>query len=177
MKTIEDRLRKLIEVVTENRHRDQKMFEMTGVSQDKWKNFWFGRKAADATMIESVAKTWPEFAFWLTTGIQDAFNGHRSPDDKEISWDYPIMPRTAARDVFLKEIELANICEKNDWPLDVDPFDFWNYQHGIFTHEDANRLLKIRKQLHALHLIQNDQNSALRDLEHGEKPSNADKKP
>lgn len=128
MKTIEDRLRKLIEVVTENRHRDQKMFEKTGISPDKWKNFWFGRKAADATMIELVAKTWPGFAFWLTTGITDAENGHVNPTDYKV------------KDSYLGALDKSEMAERHFARRELRRLSNTIFAHKIKKEELENRI-------------------------------------
>ncbi|WP_186165182.1 hypothetical protein [Burkholderia gladioli] len=76
MEKIGDRLKQLIAAKTDDRLRYVQLESATGISADLWKNFWFGRKKADAEMIEAASKTWPENAFWLATGITDTQFGH-----------------------------------------------------------------------------------------------------
>lgn len=76
MEKIGDRLKQLIAAKTDDRLRYVQLESATGISADLWKNFWFGRKKADADMIEAASKTWPENAFWLATGVTDAQFGH-----------------------------------------------------------------------------------------------------
>ena len=78
MEKIGDRLKQLIAAKTDDRLRYVQLESATGISADLWKNFWFGRKKADADMIEAASKTWPENAFWLATGVTDAQFGHIS---------------------------------------------------------------------------------------------------
>jgi len=76
MEKIGDRLKQLIAVKTDDRLRYVQLESTTGISADLWKNFWFGRKKADADMIEAASKTWPEHALWLASGITDVQFGH-----------------------------------------------------------------------------------------------------
>lgn len=76
MEKIGDRLRQLIAAKTDSRLRYVQLESTTEISADLWKNFWFGRKKADAEMIEAASKAWPEHAFWLATGITDVQFGH-----------------------------------------------------------------------------------------------------
>jgi len=79
MEHIGARLRELISAKTIERIRYVQMKETTGISVDIWKNFWFNRKKPDAEMIESVARAWPEYAYWLATGATDLKHGHICP--------------------------------------------------------------------------------------------------
>ncbi|MEK6368044.1 MAG: hypothetical protein V4803_16600 [Burkholderia gladioli] len=79
MEHIGDRLKMLIATRTDDRLRYVQLENTTGISADRWKNFWFGRKKADAEMIEAVSKAWPENAFWLACGSTDCKFGHVAP--------------------------------------------------------------------------------------------------
>lgn len=57
----------------------KRMEELTGVTSGRWRNFFSGQQKAAPDMIEGVAKVWPQYAFWLATGITDATNGHVAP--------------------------------------------------------------------------------------------------
>jgi hypothetical protein len=76
MEKIGDRLKQLIAAKTDDRLRYVQLESTTGISADLWKNFWFGRKKADADMIEAASKAWPEHALWLASGITDVQFGH-----------------------------------------------------------------------------------------------------
>lgn len=122
MKSIDERLRCLIEVVTENKHRDKKLEERTGIGADTWKNFWFGRKSADGKMIECVSKAWPQYAFWLATGLDDEDYGHREPKSLEFkTLGYVV---AAAENVFVLRLEAAQLEESGEDPKRAQEVDF-----------------------------------------------------
>jgi hypothetical protein len=77
--SIAKRLRAVIESETNNRIRYVELEQMTGISGSVWKNFWFGRRTPDAEMLESIARQWPQYAFWLSTGATDFAFGHICP--------------------------------------------------------------------------------------------------
>lgn len=49
------------------------------VTSGRWRNFFSGQQKAAPDMIEAAAKLWPQYAFWLATGITDGCNGHVAP--------------------------------------------------------------------------------------------------
>lgn len=53
--------------------------EQTGVSNHKWKNLYGGNQKPTPELIEAIAALFPQYAFWLVTGITDASNGHYAP--------------------------------------------------------------------------------------------------
>jgi hypothetical protein len=90
MSQIGQRLKQLIAHRTDDRIRYVQLESLTGVSAERWKNFWFGRKKADAEMIEAASKAWPENAFWLASGITDVEFGHVAGDPADT---FPEAPR------------------------------------------------------------------------------------
>lgn len=56
-----------------------RMEELTDVGAGRWRNYSAGQQKAGTDMIGAVARLWPHYAFWLTTGITDATNGHTAP--------------------------------------------------------------------------------------------------
>lgn len=51
----------------------------TGIKMSRWRSFFIGHQGARSDMIEAAARVWPQYAFWLVTGITDAANGHTAP--------------------------------------------------------------------------------------------------
>jgi hypothetical protein len=90
MNTIKDRLRAVIERNTDERGRFAELEKMTEISANSWKSFWHGRQRPTCDMIEAVCSHWPQHAFWLTTGLTDAKNGHVNDLGKA---DFPERPR------------------------------------------------------------------------------------
>lgn len=85
--------------------------EMSGISQDTWKAAWYGKQRPTAEMVQFAARRWPEYAFWLASGITDQVHGHRAPDKVETYPEPRYAPRNAAAKYFRKQIE---ILERRD---------------------------------------------------------------
>lgn len=77
MENLLDRMKHVIEVQTDAHRRFKELEERTGLKATAWQNFWMGRQRPTWEMIELVSRTWPEFAFWLVTGIDDPEHGHQ----------------------------------------------------------------------------------------------------
>ena len=57
-----------------------KMIEgLTGVSSERWKAISAKKQNVTIDILEIVCKTWPQHAFWLMTGVEDAAGGHIAP--------------------------------------------------------------------------------------------------
>jgi hypothetical protein len=114
MEKIGDRLKQLIAVKTDDRLRYVQLESKTGVSADLWKNFWFGRKKADADMIEAASKVWPEHALWLASGITDVQYGHiAGTPEATFPETHPQQSMPASSEYFrasVKAREAANAC-------------------------------------------------------------------
>lgn len=81
-----DLIQRLLDVVrhtTNDRRRLKELEEETGIPDRNWKQVWSGRQRPTAHMIEALARRWPQYAFWMVTGITDEANGHTAPPD---SW-------------------------------------------------------------------------------------------
>lgn len=57
----------------------ERLSEQTGIPSQRWRSVLARRQKATPVMIEKLAKRWPQYAFWLVTGITDVANGHRAP--------------------------------------------------------------------------------------------------
>lgn len=57
----------------------ERLGEQTGIPAQRWRNVVSGRQKATTAMVEALAKRWPQYGFWLATGITDVANGHRAP--------------------------------------------------------------------------------------------------
>ena len=76
-----DRLRTVVYSVTTERRRMKELEEECGIPVKNWKNFWSRRQRPTAHMIEAICRRWPEYAFWIATGISDEEHGHLKPKD------------------------------------------------------------------------------------------------
>lgn len=74
-------------------------------------------------MIEAVAKQWPECAFWLVTGIDDADHGHISEDMMALLGDKNRLPRKHQREqaarLFATLIEINGYEEPSAIPAQL----------------------------------------------------------
>lgn len=52
---------------------------LTGIPAQSWRSAYNRRQKPTTQMIETMAHMWPQYAFWLVTGITDATNGHVAP--------------------------------------------------------------------------------------------------
>jgi hypothetical protein len=79
MNTIKDRLLLVIESELPDNRRFKSLEEATGIDADRWKAVWHDRQRPTAEMIESIAKKWPDCAFWLATGLTEPHAAHIAP--------------------------------------------------------------------------------------------------
>lgn len=77
------RVNEVIRHVADPRRRLKHLEEETGIPDRNWKQVWSGKQRPTAHMIESLGRRWPQYAFWIITGITDEENGHTAPPD---SW-------------------------------------------------------------------------------------------
>jgi hypothetical protein len=75
------RLRHLLEIKTVEKGRFTWLKKQTKIGAKTWQAWWTRSSMASANMIDTIAKIWPEHAFWLATGIEDTSYGHYKPRD------------------------------------------------------------------------------------------------
>lgn len=80
--TICDRMMLIIKEKTSDRRRWKELEEISGITAKTWQNFGRSKQRATAEMVEAISKEWPEYAFWLTTGLSDPSYGHVGPTEK-----------------------------------------------------------------------------------------------
>lgn len=97
---IDERLIALINWTTSPAKRFKELEEKTGISSNRWQSVWHARQRAMPDMIEIIGRLYPEYAFWLVTGISDFEHGHNRPGPHG-----SFRPRTAAKDLFLARID------------------------------------------------------------------------
>jgi hypothetical protein len=70
--TVEDgianRIRSLIADNMGARGKHRVLFELSGISENSWKNAWHGKQRYTSEMIEFVCRHWPAKATWLVLG-------------------------------------------------------------------------------------------------------------
>lgn len=76
---IGDRLRLLISSLTPEKRRFPLLRELTGVTESTWRTWWSRGGVPSGALVEGVARAWPEYAFWVSTGVEDQQFGHFAP--------------------------------------------------------------------------------------------------
>jgi len=81
MQNIDARLRAVIDFKFDTSRRFKQLQDETGIDANRWKAVWHGRQRAMPDMIETIGKAFPQYAFWLVTGLSDPQHGHVAPGD------------------------------------------------------------------------------------------------
>lgn len=82
--------------------------EQTGISSGRWRNFFSGQQKAATDMVEAAAKLYPEYGFWLSTGITDSSFGHTAPTTVIAFPERVNDVDFYSRQYFAKSLELAD---------------------------------------------------------------------
>lgn len=99
---IHERLKTIINAETEEAGRFGWLQRKTGISRNTWQTWWDKEDAPPGgKMIEAAARMWPQYAFWLATGITDSEYGHTAPKELPASRTWP--QDSAARTPSAKE--------------------------------------------------------------------------
>ncbi len=69
----------IVELVCPPTRRFVTLHERTGIKAETWRTWWNRAGSPSGEMIEGLAKAWPQFAFWLASGIADVEHGHAAP--------------------------------------------------------------------------------------------------
>ena len=110
MSNVEERLINLIAAKIPDSRKFKELERLTGISGLRWQSLWHGRQRPMPDMIQAIARTWPEHAFWLSTGITDAKYGHTSPDGSVLENHY--LHRNDAAEYFRLKTKLKSDLEK-----------------------------------------------------------------
>src|SRR5437879_1798704 len=87
--SIHARLKAIILAETDDSGRFGWLQKKTGISRTTWQTWWEKEDAPPGgRLIEAAARLWPEYAFWLATGIVDLEYGHSFPKTlpKSVTW-------------------------------------------------------------------------------------------
>lgn len=117
---IASRLRILILSCTPEKKRFPTLESLTGVKENTWRNWWTRDSAPSAQMVEGLAREWPEFGFWLATGLTDVDYGHRMPRPPSVVLgyleSYPEGPLVAGKPMSWSSFEIDS---EDDWSSDI----------------------------------------------------------
>lgn len=163
MNSITERMKALVSSQTTEVKKYKELEEMTGITAASWRSWWNRGGPPSGEMIEAIGTIWPEYAFWLVTGIDDYKHGHHAPDLHK-----KLMPRTAARDLFRAAIKMKNWNARHQ-------FDIHTYAQTV--HEGTNDATadaihkefgSLFAQLEALEQVRTDQETSLQKFEKAE---------
>ncbi|MFY3858114.1 hypothetical protein ACOTH4_28345 [Achromobacter xylosoxidans] len=108
---IEVRMRLLINEVLHEKKDWKGLEQLTGVKSVKWRHFHSEVTKASLEMLEALFRTYPEYAFWLATGISDEDAGHLAPLKHEFPGrpieDHPTFARQAATSAYFRDCQQA----------------------------------------------------------------------
>lgn len=113
MYTIHDRFRAVIRRNTSETRKWSELEALTGIPATSWQKAYNAKQRPTAEMLEAISRLWPEFAFWLVTGISDAKNGHVACVNGRSKQFYPERPcslRNAAKPYFTQLIDMFRHC-------------------------------------------------------------------
>jgi hypothetical protein len=81
--TVQDRLCAIIDAETSATRRWKELEDMSQISRHSWQKTYAGDQRPTVQMLECVTATWPQYAFWLMTGITDIPGGHICPTGQD----------------------------------------------------------------------------------------------
>lgn len=79
LRRVVDSLTEFIPVPEPGRGYFERLTEYTGISTQRWRKVFHRRQRPTPDMIEALARLFPQYAFWIATGITDSSNGHVAP--------------------------------------------------------------------------------------------------
>lgn len=79
MSEIATRMRCIVAVQVTEHRRFKALEAMSGISGEAWRAFWNARQKPSSEMVCALAQAWPQFAFWMVTGMTDKDAGHIAP--------------------------------------------------------------------------------------------------
>lgn len=120
--TIAARLKLVVLAQTPEKRRFPTLEVLTGVSENTWRTWWKRGGTPSGALVEGIGRAWPEYAFWLTTGLTDAEYGHRIPplhiSVQGYVSNYPDLTlkkdRTLAAEYFKVSKELQDLNSSNE---------------------------------------------------------------
>ena len=62
------------EIPEEKRYKD--LAVATEIGADSWRKLFDNKQRPTMQMIDAVCNLWPQYAFWIATGIDDCESGH-----------------------------------------------------------------------------------------------------
>ncbi|MCW5119982.1 hypothetical protein B7L17_019800 [Burkholderia cenocepacia] len=89
MRDIADRMIAIVNAETPEGRRFKALEEFSQIPAVSWRKAYLRGQRPTAEMIEAVSQRWPQYAFWLVTGITDPERNHIAP--ATAASGYPVM--------------------------------------------------------------------------------------
>jgi len=89
---IKDRFHAVVTAHTSPTRRWKELEDLSGIPAANWLAAIRNKQRPTAEMLEAAARAWPQYAFWLLTGITDCKHGHTTPIAKAYPehWNGPL---------------------------------------------------------------------------------------
>ncbi|MBK1889960.1 hypothetical protein Undi14_07910 [Undibacterium sp. 14-3-2] len=110
METITDRVKNLISHKTTAAKRFKELEDLTKIPSGTWRTWWNKESRPSGEMIEAIGQIWPEYAFWLITGIQDSEYGHLRPTDTD-DMELVDLTKFTSREDAVKQLNLLKLLK------------------------------------------------------------------
>lgn len=104
-----ERFKAVIREHTTDTRRWAELEMLSGIPATSWNKAYHGKQRPTADMLQAIARLWPEYIFWLMTGVTDAKHGHvscRISGGKSSFPERAFRRRKAARNYFLQLIDM-----------------------------------------------------------------------
>ncbi|MFP6557104.1 hypothetical protein WJ542_02005 [Paraburkholderia sp. B3] len=89
MRDIADRMIAIVNAETPEARRFKALEEFSQIPAVSWRKAYLRGQRPTAEMIQAIGQRWPQYAFWMTTGITDPERGDIAP--AQSSTDFPVM--------------------------------------------------------------------------------------
>lgn len=120
LRDLRDRLNAITAQQLGGRGRFKQLAVASGIGMDSWKNTWHNKQRPTTEMVQFVARAWPQYAFWLVSGITDARHGHQAPDDCDPYPENFLTPRRGAEPYFRHAVDMLLRRERGAHELLTD---------------------------------------------------------
>lgn len=72
--------KRIKEILNESELSNPALEKKTGIKRENWSALRNNRTRSNEDHIEAICKLWPEYAYWLTTGLTLPESGQISPE-------------------------------------------------------------------------------------------------
>jgi hypothetical protein len=109
------RLKLVIIEKTEVKRRFPVLASITNIPEETWRSWWRIGKIPKADLVEAICKNWPEYAYWVATGMTDIDCGHNMPTRLH----QKLSDQSKENEAFDKELtaeDAVGLLFMNNWP-------------------------------------------------------------